>query len=151
MADYYPPVGFHFRVEFLDVETVDEDILFQSVSGLSVSMETETVKEGGENRFVHVLPVRSKYENLVLKRGVLTDSGVVAWCRDAVENFTFRPITLLVELLNEEHEPLVTWTVTHAWPLKWSVGEMSAESGGVLVETLEIGYNFFSVDHSAPG
>ena len=60
MADYRPPVGFHFRVEFLDIQTVTDDILFQSVSGLAVTMETESVKEGGENRFEHVMPVRRR-------------------------------------------------------------------------------------------
>ena len=150
MADYIPPVGFHFRVEFLDISTVDNDTLFQSVSGLNVDMQTETVKEGGENRFEHVLPVRSKYADLVLKRGVLMDSGVIAWCRDAFEAFVFQPTTILVHLLNEEHEPLITWNVVHAWPKKWSVSDLNAEQGAVFIETLELSYNFFTINHSSP-
>lgn len=150
MADYYPPASFHFRVEFLDIDTVDNDVLFQSVSGLSASIETENVKEGGENRFTHTLPVRSQYSDLVLKRGVLKDSGVVAWCRDALEGFSFRPSTVLVHLLNDEHEPLVTWNVVHAWPKKWSVADLDAEKSAILIETLELNYNFFTVNHSAP-
>ncbi len=43
MADYRPPVGFHFRVDFLDIQTVDNDTLFLSVSGLGVTMGTVTV------------------------------------------------------------------------------------------------------------
>lgn len=150
MADYRPPASFHFQVEFLDIQTVDNDILFQSVSGLTVSMETESIKEAGENRFEHVLPVRSKYTDLVLKRGVLKDSGVIAWCRDAVEAFVFKPTTVLVHLLNDEHQPLITWNVVHAWPKKWSVADLNAEQSAVLIETLELNYNFFTVNHSAP-
>ncbi len=148
MADYRPPVGFHFRVEFLDIQTVADDILFQSVSGLTVTMETESVKEGGENRFEHVMPVRSKYSDLVLKRGVLVDSGVIAWCRDAMEAFIFEPTTVLVHLLNEKREPLITWNVVHAWPKKWAVADLNAEQSSVLIETLELNYNFFTVNHS---
>lgn len=151
MPDYTPPVGFHFRVDFLDIETVGNDTRFQSVSGLTVSMDTETVKEGGENRFEHQLPGRSKYTDLVLKRGLLTDSGVIAWCRDAFENFSFRPITLLVHLLGPAHVPLVTWNVVHAWPKKWSTADLNAEQSAVLIETLELTYNYFTVDHSKPG
>ena len=151
MADYYPPVAFHFRVDFLDIDAVENDTLFQSVSGLTVDVDTEMVKEGGENRFTHVLPVRSKYSDLILKRGVLTDSGVIAWCRDAVENFSFQPTTVLVHLLNDAHEPLVTWTVVHAWPKKWSASDLGADQNAVLVETLELSYNFFTVNHSSPG
>ena len=148
MADYRPPVGFHFRVEFLDIQTVADDILFQSVSGLTVTMETESVKEGGENRFEHVMPVRSKYSDLVLKRGVLVDSGVIAWCRDAMEAFIFEPTTVLVHLLNANREPLITWNVVHAWPKKWTVADLNAEQSSVLIETLELNYNFFTVNHS---
>ena len=143
MAAYYPPVGFHFRVDFLDIQTVEDDIRFQSASGLNVDLDTEAVKEGGENRFTHNLPVRSKYSDLVLKRGVLTDSGVIAWCRNAFENFTFQPTTVQVHLLNASHEPLITWTLTHTWPLKWSVSDMNAAEGSVLVETLELSYQYF--------
>lgn len=150
MANYYPPSGFHFRVDFLDIKTIDQDIMFRSVSGLSVSMETESIKEGGENRFSHTLPVRSQYSDLVLKRGVLVDSGVIAWCRAALEGFTFRPITVLVHLLNEKHEPLITWNVVHVWPKKWSTADLNAEASEVLVETLELSYNFFTVNHSTP-
>lgn len=150
MPGYYPPPGFHFRVDFLDIETVANDVMFRSVSGLAATVETEAVKEGGENRFTHELPVRCQYSDLVLKRGVLTDSGVIAWCRDALEAFTFRPITVLVHLLNEVHEPLITWNVVHAWPKKWSTADMNAESSEVLIETLELSYNFFTVNHSSP-
>jgi len=65
---YYPPVGFHFKVEFVGIGN-DNDVRFQSVSGLSVEFDTEAYEEGGENRFEHTLPVRTKYPDLSLKRG----------------------------------------------------------------------------------
>ncbi len=151
MTDYYPPPAFHFRVDFLDIATVDNDVMFQSVSGLSASIETESVREGGENRFTHTLPARSEYSDLVLKRGVLKDSGIVAWCRSALESFTFQPTTVLVHLLNEQHTPLVTWNIVHAWPKKWSTADLDAEKNALLIETLELSYNFFTVkSHAEP-
>ena len=50
---YYPPVGFHFKVEFIGIGN-DNDTRFQSVSGLNVEYDTESFKEGGENRFEHI-------------------------------------------------------------------------------------------------
>lgn len=150
MAFYYPPPGFHFKVEFLDIQASGNDILFQNVSGLEVSLETESIKEGGENRFEHTLPSKSKYNDLILKRGVLKDSGVIKWCRKAIEKFEFQPTTVLVHLLNEEHEVLIEWKLFHAWPKKWSVAELNAEQSAVLVETIELNYNFFKVNHSDP-
>ena len=72
----YPPVGFHFRVEFGLDGAGDQDSRFQEVGGLSAELGTEELQEGGENRFVHRLPTLPKYGNLVLKRGLLTDSVV---------------------------------------------------------------------------
>lgn len=144
MATYYPPVGFHFSVEFTGLGTSKKDHQFQSVSGLTVDIETEEITEGGENRFKHKIPVRTKYPNLVLKRGLLVDSEVVDWCKNAVENFDFKPIDLIVKLLNEKHEPLLSWNIVHAYPIKWSIADFNAEESKVVIETIEIVYNYYN-------
>jgi phage tail-like protein len=56
-----PPVGFHFLVVFELFPQTPNDFRFQEVSGLEVDMEMEQVKEGGQNRFTHNLPVRNRY------------------------------------------------------------------------------------------
>ncbi|HYE56192.1 MAG TPA: phage tail protein [Chitinophagaceae bacterium] len=141
---YYPPVGFHFKVEFQDIGN-NNDTRFQSVSGLNVEYDTESFKEGGENRFEHKLPVRTKYPDLSLKRGMLTDSNVIKWCLDAFNNRTFRPATIIIKLLNEKHEPLKTWTVNNAWPKKWAVSDFNAQENALVVETLEMCYSYFTI------
>ncbi|MDY8138097.1 phage tail protein [Aquimarina sp. 2201CG5-10] len=144
MATYYPPVGFHFSVEFTGLSTSEKDHQFQSVSGLTVDIETEEITEGGENRFKHKIPVRTKYPNLVLKRGLLVDSKVVDWCKKAVENFDFEPINMIVKLLNEKHEPLLSWNIVHAYPIKWSIADFNAEESKVVIETIELVYNYYN-------
>jgi phage tail-like protein len=143
MASYYPPIGFHFKVEFPGISARQNDHQFQSVSGLSVDLETEEIAEGGENRFKHKMPVRTKYPNLVLKRGLLIDSGVIEWCRKALENFDFTPTDIVVKLLNEEHEPILSWNIVNAYPVKWDVGDFNAEENKLVIETLELTYNYF--------
>lgn len=139
----YPPVGFHFMVEFPEISSNSSDNRFQSVSGLQVDIDTEEIAEGGENRFKHKVPVRSRYPNLVLKRGMLIDSEVIKWVRDAVENFEFKPTSLVVKLLNEKHEPLVSWNIVHAYPVKWNLADLNAEESKLAIETLELTYNYF--------
>lgn len=145
MANYYPPVGFHFLVEFSDLDSQSIDHQFQSVSGLSVDIETEEFSEGGENRFKHKFPVKTKYPNLVLKRGVVIDSKVIDWCRDAIENFKFKPINITVKLLNDEHQPLLSWNIVHAYPVKWAVEDFNAEESKLAVESIELTYNYFTI------
>ncbi len=148
MAGYYPPVGFHFRVEFSDISKNDNDTRFQSVTGLSVEYDMETFKEGGENRFEHSLPVRTKYPDLVLKRGYLVSgSDIFKWCKKAFQEREFQPANLIISLLNENHEPLKTWNVVGAWPKKWSVSDFNAESNAIVIETLELRYQFFTIQN----
>lgn len=146
MSEYQPPVGFHFKVEFDVKDAVQRDVRFRDVSGLTMELEEQTYVEGGENRFSHKLPVRGRYPDLVLKRGLLLDSGLRKWVTDAVQNFVIEPVTVWVTLLDETHAPLQTYTVTGCWPKKWTVSDFSAESSQIVVESLELAYQYFRVD-----
>jgi len=48
-------------------------------------------------------------------------------------------------LLNEEHEPLMTWNVVHAYPLKWAMADFNAEESKLVIETIELAYNYFKI------
>ncbi|TCP24033.1 phage tail-like protein [Tenacibaculum skagerrakense] len=145
MEIYYPPVGFSFMVEFQGLSTENTDISFQSVSGLTVDLETEEIAEGGENRFKHKIPVRSKFPNLVLKRGMLLNSEVIKWCKKALENFEIEPVDITVKLLGEDGKPLQTWNIVRAYPIKWSVGDFNAEESKLVIETIELTYQYFNI------
>ena len=69
-VSYYPPANFYFRVDVGNM-TGGSESNFQEVSGLNFKFGVKEVPEGGENRFIHKFPVPAKYENLVLKRGML--------------------------------------------------------------------------------
>ena len=141
---YSMPRSFHFKVEFQDIPGVaTNDSRFQDVSGLTAELGIEEVKSGSENRFSHRLPTRAKYINLVLKRGMLADSGLIQWFKDAVESFSFSPATGVVKLLDKDHEPLQTWSFIKAWPVKWSIAEDKAAENAVVVETNELAYQYF--------
>ncbi len=143
MATYYPPVGFHFLVRFeLDSQT-EFDVQFQEVSGLTVEVEMESYVEGGENRFTHSLPTRTRYAPLQLKRGIVQESGLTDWCKNAIENFSFQPLNLTVILLNPAHEPLMSWQVIGAIPQRWEVSSFQAEQSSIVIETLQLNYSYF--------
>jgi len=148
MAAYYPPVGFHFRVDILDVGANANDIRFSEVGGLSVEVGTEEVAEGGENRFVQRYPTRNKYPDVVLKRGLLVSSEAMRWISQCIDDQNIEPKNIDVKLLNEEHEPLITWHLIKAYPTKWMVSDLNATNSAVVVETLQLAYQYFTVDRS---
>jgi phage tail-like protein len=142
---YYPPVGFHFVVRLGESNNAI-DVSFQSVSGLTVEYDYETFKEGGENRFEHKLPVRTKYNDLVLKRGfVVAGSTIYNWCMKAFRDRDFEPMNVLVILMNEHLQPLKSWNINHAIPKKWSVSDFNASENSIVVETLELTYRYFEI------
>ena len=143
-------VNFHFAVVFhgMGLGEDDVDARFQSVTGLDVQYETETFKEGGENRFEHIVPNRRKYSDLVLKRGIISlqeKSKASIWFKNAFFNSKVVPIDLDIWLLDDHHNCLIRWKVIHAWPKNWKIGELNADKGEVLIETLEMNYNFFEL------
>lgn len=139
----YPPVGFHFVVAFELFPLSPHDGRFQEVSGLNVEMQMETVREGGEQRFEHQLPIRTKYSDLVLKRGLFIGSGVYKWCKNAFEEFEFQPANLIISLLNEEHLPLLSWHIIGAIPKKWEISSFNAEQNTIAIETLTLTYRYY--------
>ena len=144
MDAYYPPWGFYYKVEF-SISQDTNDVRFQTVSGLGVEYDYESFKEGGENRFEHKLPVRTKYSDMVLKRGMLADSTVIKWFLDAFRDREFKPSDVNVILMNEKSQQLRTWKVTHAIPKKWLVSDLNANENSVVIETMELTYRYFTV------
>lgn len=148
---YYPPPGFHFTVSVAGSATPLQassqiDGSFQEVSGLEGTIDVETVAEGGENRFVHRLPGVTKYPNLVLRRGYVTQPSFLSeWAAQTVGSTLNQPIltqTLVVKLLSPDLAPLVAWNVARAWPVRWTTGPLDSMKNEYLTEVLEFSYAY---------
>lgn len=149
---YYPPPAFSFTVKIIGSASAlamltDIDASFQEVSGIQAEFGIEEVPEGGENRFVHRLPRAARYSNLVLKRGVVTESSFLAeWVGQTVGSRLSIPIlpqNVLVTLLDGSGIPLVAWGFANAYPVKWTVAPLDSMKNEILTETLELSYNYF--------
>ena len=145
MANTYPPVAFHFGV-WLGLPKGSDDIdgRFSKVSGLSVTIQTKELKEGGQNLFTYKLPDRPSYPNLVLERGLAASSRLMEWAREAMEQFRFTPVTVTVKLLERNDRPISTWNLAQAWPVSWKLSDLSADSNTACFETLELCYSHIS-------
>ena len=140
MPGYYPPVGFHFRVDVVDLPSSAHDIRFTEVSGLSVELGGEEVAEGGENRFAQRYPTRAKYPELVLKRGITKgDNEFFKWLSTVKLN-TVERRNLVISLLNEEHQPVMVWKIMNAFPVKVEGPQLKAAGNEVAIETIEVAH-----------
>ena len=138
----YTPVAFYFKVLVNGLDGAYE-AGFENVSGLDVTIETETIQEGGENQFSKKLPKALQYSNLVLKRGLIVGSSFMTWINKAVVDFTFEPKTVNVMLVNEKGDPLINWAFHNAYPVSVKFSDLNSTENKYAVETLEFAYDYF--------
>jgi len=116
------------------------DIRFQRVSGLSATIETTTVSEGGQNLYTHRLPRRVGYSNLILERGFMVGSPLSLEFNAAMSLFKFVPSNVMITLLDGDAVPLAAWMFLKAFPVRWATADLSAGEDKVLIDTLELCY-----------
>lgn len=144
-TSYYPAVSFYFSVDFDGAEYA-----FKEVSGLEVELEVEEIKGGGNNLYNHRVPSRTKYNNLILKRGAVPNgSRLHSWIENSIQYNTMGvvdPKNIWVSLLDEATgTPTTTWVIINAYPIKWKYADLNAEESSILMETIEFAYERFMV------
>lgn len=137
-----PLPGFRYSVFFfLNGSSANTlDIRFSKVSGLTTRIDTQPLREGGQNLYSQHLPVKVSYDNLVLERSMLIESKLADEFDNAMSLFKFNPANVLVSLLNETAEPVIGWLFSAAYPVKWAFSELNAEQNHIVIETLELAY-----------
>ncbi len=118
--------------------------LWTSVSLGGIDVAVDRIEEGGNNGFVHQLPGRVSYRNLVLSRVFGEDSSKVAeWF--ASMTGTLKRSTGEICGFTSDGKPLVTWSFVDAIPVRWDLPDFTAGSQtGIVLETLELSHHGFT-------
>lgn len=136
MADY-PMPKFHFMVEW----GPGTKIGFTEVTGLTMESEVIEYREGSSPEYFKLkMPGMKKHSNLTLKRGTfLGDTGFHDWM-DTITMNTVERRDVTVKLLNESHEPVLTWQILNAWPVKVQSSDLKSDGNEVAIESMEIAH-----------
>lgn len=110
--------------------------VFMEVSGLSVEHEVLDYMEGGSNSFIHKLPGRRKYPNLVLKAGITNQTALYDWFAKTADQPELRQVT--IDLLDPRAQVQRTWAFADAYPIKWTGPTLAAKSNEIGQETVEL-------------
>ena len=135
----HPALNIHFNLAIDGLAAVS----FSQCTGLGGEVGVEEYAEGGENRFVHRLPVRVTFGNLVLKQGAGPGLGLWKWWGEYLSLGRVKPRDGVVTLLAWESgasRPVRSWSFTRGWPVKMSGPDLDAQSAAVAVETIEIAH-----------
>lgn len=116
---------------------------FSEASGLSIQTEYETVKEGGYNNGDYKLPVRTKFTDITLKRGVVETSALWDWFQQVVDG-KFERKNGSIHLMDHVGNNKVSWDFFEAYPIKWDGPSFSASTSAVAVETFVLTHHKLS-------
>jgi phage tail-like protein len=132
-----PLTKFHFTVDWGG----ESEIGFTEVTGLDFQVEPIEYREGSSPEFHKIkMPGMQKYSNITLKRGTFNNNiEFFKWMQSiSLNQVERRDIT--ISLLNEEHDPVITWSVKRAFPIKVQASDLKADGNEVAIESLEIAH-----------
>jgi phage tail-like protein len=130
-TDPYITSRFHVEIEGID------EAVFKECSGLEAETEIMSYEEGGVNDRPHKLPVRTKFPNLSLKRGVTDSSSLWDWYVKTVQGNIERK-HMSVVLYDQAGSQVKRWSFERAYPVKWTGSGLKADENAIGIETLEI-------------
>ena len=117
----YPLPKFHFIVQWGGTR-----IGFTEVTGLDMQVEAIEYREGNSPEYAKVkMPGLHKFSNITLKRGSIAgDSDFYKWINTIALN-TVERRDVVISLLNEAHEPVMTWKAKNSFPVKVQPSDIS--------------------------
>ena len=136
-----PLSAYHFIVQWGGTK-----LGFSEVSGLNIEHQVVEYREGSSPESKSIkMPGMIKYSNITLKRGIVkNDNEFIDWMNTINMN-TVERRDIKISLLNEAHEPIISWLVKNAWPAKYSGPILNANANEVAMESLELAHEGLSV------
>lgn len=141
MAAQYPIPKFHFLVQW-----GGSRLGFSEVTGMDMQVEAIEYREGSSPDYAKIkMPGLHKFSNITLKRGTFEgDTEFYTWIKTVNLNKVERR-DVTISLLNEKHEPVITWRVHNAFPVKLQASDLKADGNEVAIETLELAHEGLNI------
>jgi phage tail-like protein len=141
----YPLPKFHFQLDWGGTR-----IGFTEVSGLDFETEVIEYREGSSPTYnKSKQPGLTKYTNVTLKRGTFLGDfeyfeqwKKTMMFQEGKEKFR-RDVT--IRLLDEEHQPIISWALSRAWPSKVQSTNLKSDANEVAIETIELVHEGLSI------
>jgi len=122
------------------VETGGERIGFLEVSQLTESVDVIEYRDGTDKSGgVLKIPGLRRNGDVTLRYGTMGSDELFQWL-DSVRIGAAQKRDVVVKLLNDEHEPVMTWRLRNAWPRAYRAGPLNALSSAVAIEELVLAH-----------
>ena len=129
------------------VEWGGTNIGFMEVSGLDIEQDVIEYRDGASPVYsARKMAGIKKFSNITLKRGITKgDNEFYEWMSKVQPNDIERR-DLVISLLDHEHNPVVSWKVEGAWPVRLEGPVLNASESEVAIETLELAHEGLTIE-----
>lgn len=119
---------------------------FEEFTMPSFQVETMEIKEGGQNAYVHKLPVRVTVGTATLKHGLTRDLKLLNWYMQVLKgDIASAKRYVSIIMFDVNRVPIVTWGFRDAYPIKWSGPNLKSDNNTVAIEEIEFVHQGFEV------
>jgi phage tail-like protein len=120
--------------------------VFTQVVLPTLTMQTEDVKEGGLNTYIHKLPGRVDVSTVKLKSGVAHIDLMLSWYMMVYYGqIAMAKRTAIITMIDSLMIPIMRWTFNDAYPIKWTGPTLDAGAATAAVEEIELAHSGFIV------
>jgi phage tail-like protein len=137
----WPLPKFYFAVRL-----GDDEAKFQEVAGLDADAKPIEYRHGNSPIFYPIkMPGLGRVGNVVLRKGVFARDATFWKWFSGIEMNTIARRTVVINLLDENRAPEMTWTLHNAWPTKITGADLKSDGDEVAVESIELAYEAVDV------
>jgi phage tail-like protein len=123
---------------------------FMEVSGLDTENAVIEYREGSDQTsgaFTRKQPGQERYPNVMFRRGITGDLKIWNDLRKKIRDADIGPEfgnvgsatpSLKVDLQDEKHNTVQSWTLQNAWVSKLSGPSLNAKSNEIAIESMEV-------------
>lgn len=131
--------NYHFLLELQGIISDTKIIVggFKSVSGMDSQTEVVEFKQGND-KVVRKKPGRTTYSNIVLERGYTATDDLWTWRKNIEDGKIDRRSGSVIVLDQDGSTEVARYNFFEAWPCKWNVPDMNADSSAMAIEKVEI-------------
>jgi phage tail-like protein len=133
-----PFQGYRFRLQIEGIQRAG----FRECTGLDSTQDPVEYREGHEKETtVRKLAGLVKFSNIVLKWGVTDEKELWDWRKEIMKgNIKDKRKGVTITLMDDAGEDKAEWSITNAWPSKWTGPSFNATSNDVAIQTLELAH-----------
>lgn len=138
----YPLPIYNYRVELGGI-----DIACSEVSGLAIQYEPITYKHGlSWKEGAEYMPGQKQPVRITLRRGLTKNrQDLYNWINSVQQNKVEKR-NMAIHLCDEIGNPLISWKVQSAFPVKLEGPHFNAESNEVAIESIELMAESLTID-----